>query len=287
MKKRDGFSLIELLIGVTLLSFIGLASIRVMNNSFRIKDTVLKEDAEFFQVETAMARLRADIEQIYSPLYYSNVKVPGIQLPGQPLSSVDKEKFSRSERFAFESQTGHPVPIFTMPDRKSFEFMTTSNRRLLENSKQSEYAWVRYSLENMNPDDLPEDEELPAGRQGLKKLVRSVSNRNIFEDAPNEIEKSKKFTLMSYVKDIKFLFWGPKKKKYLEDIKEVPNGKHLLRGVKVEITWINKQEQEEVISQTFRPIWPYYEPEDLLKLQKEADAKSNQKSKKKDPNEGP
>lgn len=262
----QGMTLVEILIAITLLSFIGLGTVTMMDNSFQTKESVLKEDDESLQIESAMARLEWDFSQIFSPLYYSRKKVPGIN-GKQGISQQSDNRFGRSQRFVYENQAGHPVPRFFNPDERTFEFMTASNRRKMENSRQSDYAWVRYSL---MPSAVDPDETV-AKRRGLMDLVRTYSADNPYTDDDRALEEVKHYKLLTHVSRLRFRFWDPVKAKYVDSTREVQGLEHILWGLQVEVTWVNTNGVEETVTKTFRPIWPKQEIEDLAKLQAEAD----------------
>jgi len=268
-KSIIGMSLIEILIAITLLAFIGLGTITMMDNSFQIKESVLKEDNESLQVEAAMSRFEKDFSQIYSPLFYSRKKVAGINTK-LGISQVDERKYSGNRRFVFEDQYGHPVPRIFNPDAKTIEFFTSSNRRKMENIKQSDYAWARYTLVPSAPDP----KETNPKRTGLYDFVRAYSADNPYSDDDRDLEDIKHFKLLTHVSKLKFYFWDPVKLKFVESLREVQGMAHLLWAIQVELTWIDSAGISNTTKRTFRSIWPKQEIEDLARMQAEVDRAS-------------
>ena len=74
MENNKGFSLLEILISITLLSIMMVFVIDITNDSLDTKDTVLAEDQELFQAEMAVNRIVTDISHMYNPLFYAAEK---------------------------------------------------------------------------------------------------------------------------------------------------------------------------------------------------------------------
>ena len=66
-----GFSLVEVMISLVLLSFLMMGTYVMVDNSQRTKETVSTEDRAMLQVQMAFNRLEADFSQIYSPAYFA------------------------------------------------------------------------------------------------------------------------------------------------------------------------------------------------------------------------
>ena len=76
-KQGDGgFSLIEVIIAIGLMAFLGMTIIQTNTNASKQHERIIKEDTQFIQADMAMERIEADLTQIYSPLYFSGPKQP-------------------------------------------------------------------------------------------------------------------------------------------------------------------------------------------------------------------
>jgi prepilin-type N-terminal cleavage/methylation domain-containing protein len=87
-----GFTLIEVLIAILLLSFITIGVVTITENAMNTKDRTTQLNEDNLQIETAMSRFEWDFSQIYSPLYFStpmtfNSAVPGGAV-GNPAAGV-------------------------------------------------------------------------------------------------------------------------------------------------------------------------------------------------------
>lgn len=264
---QAGFTLIEVLIAITLLSFIMLSVVNTTDDSIRRKDTTINEDNEYLQVETAMSRVDWDISQAYSPLYFSHEMKP------DNLSAEEGEAYNRlvanyqtNDRFAFPSYDALPVPVYKLEDKNTLTFFTTSNRRKLKNIKQSHYAWVQYTIEN--------DDNISSTTEGAAKgiLVRKFAPNDVYNTEAVDWSRIKSQVLLRNVEKLTFEFWNPSTKKWVESLDVIKNGNHLFRGVKVTLDWIDPNGIEVKFIRVFRPIYPKFEPEDMYKLEKENDA---------------
>ena len=296
-----GFTLIEILIAITLLAFITLAVVSVTENAFLTKDRTTELNKNNLQIETAMSRFEWDFSQIYSPLYFSTVMnlnqnntnqfgndggatngivqdqggAQGTQGATQgginsPMMQQYFEqlvtRFERNEHFSSVSKEGFPVPRFYSPDKSTFEFFTSSNRRKLENTKQSHFAWVRYALapqqELSNDDDNEESASIP---KSLKSLVRYYTADDPYSDKRiniEDVERVKGAVLLRNVESLEFQFWDFNRRKWETNIKTVPGGENLLRGIRMIVVWYDSTGNKRTNSRIFRTHWPMVTPQD-------------------------
>ena len=70
-KQGDGgFSLIEVIIAIGLMAFLGMTIIQTNTNASKQHERIIKEDTQFIQADMAMERIEADLTQIYSPFTF-------------------------------------------------------------------------------------------------------------------------------------------------------------------------------------------------------------------------
>lgn len=266
-----GFTLIEILIAITLLSFVMMSVVSITGGSIETKDRVLSEDSEYLQVETAMSRLEWDISQAYSPLYFSHEMKP------QNLNENEGEAYNQlvanyqnNNRFAFPSYDSLPVPVYKFEDKNTITFFTTSNRRKLKNLKQSHFAWVKYTLES--DDDI--DSSIEGAAKGAAKgiLVRKFMPHDVFHKESIAWDDVKSQILLRNVESVNYEFWNPKTRKWVDNLDIIEQGNHLFRGVKILLKWIDPDGIEVDIIRVFRPLFPNFTPEDMYKLETQSDA---------------
>lgn len=273
-----GFTLIEIMIAMLLLSFLMISVILMTNNSFDVKDRTLVQDENNLKIYTALQRIEWDISHAYSPLYYEKIMEPTDlaikKIASTPAAPEDepaadpslqasrqifetlKQRISSNRNFKELSVTALPVPNFELKSKDDFIFYTIGNRRKFSDSKESFYAWVRYRLE----DQEASEEDTPAELQGLKRLVRYFVPQDPFSLAEIDYDKVKPFTLMRNVKALKFEFWSNKNEKFVDSLKE-SGEPFVFRAVKITITWLDDFAAEQEIEHIMTPLYPFFDLE--------------------------
>ena len=210
--QAKGFSLIEVMVAIAILSFIVMAIVSVTGSSQDTAVRVVEEDRQILQVETAMSRLEWDISQIYSPLYFSHAMEPtGLnETQGQAYNQMI-EGYATNPRFAFPSYEGLPVPIYASEDKNSFTFFTTSNRRKFRNVKQSHFAWVRYSLKDPAEVGSPREGEIGEEEEEEETgmvLTRKFVAEDVFNQEEIQWDDVKSQALLRNIEKLVFEFWN-------------------------------------------------------------------------------
>ncbi len=265
MKKQffssQGFSILEILIAISLLSFITLGVISLTNDSINTRERISKEDKEKMQIVTALNVMDWDFSHLYSPLYYAK-KLPLKGRITEEIYNRIQDRYERNPHFGFTDIEGRPVPTFENPDKNTFEFFTNSNRRRQANSQQSNFAWVKYTLESEpakeQADDAASD---PSGRF---RLVRYFSAENPYKaeklNASTDGNTVKAQVVLDNVEEIEFLFWNAENQKFVAPLTAAPGAVNMIRALQVKITWKDKLGGVQKIIKTYRPLWPVYDP---------------------------
>ena len=268
LKKQDGFTLIEVLIAITLLSAVMIGIITLTDNTFDTADRVIREDEERLALETAFSRMEWDLSQLYTPLYFSHLLKPeGMSEDEGEIYNSIIDKYQRNSRFNLLSYDYIPVPLFKIEDKTTLTVFTNANRRKLENLKQSNFAWIQYSLE-------PNDEEIPEGIeqttakevQSSKMLIRKIQNSNVYGSSQIEWDKIKSQVLFRKVNKLKYEFWNKETDKWTDNIELIKNGANHIKGIKVTMDYYDQDNLEKTTVRIFRPLYPDFEPEDMYKF---------------------
>lgn len=256
-----GFSLIEVMISITILAAISLSIVTIQEDAQNSKEAIVAEDKDWLQVETAFARFEWDISHIFSPLYYSHaMRNDQLQTEEeQEAYNIIVEPYATNENFAFPSYDAHPVPIFKFENKNTFEFFTTSNRRKFRNSKQSNYAWVRYTIEDFSEKNTDKT---------TKALVRYFYADNPFTADAIAWDKIKAQILLRNVENLKFEFWDNSQRKWFNGLDLIQDGAHKLDAVKVILEWLSKDNQKLKFERIFRPLFLNFKPENMYQFNK-------------------
>jgi prepilin-type N-terminal cleavage/methylation domain-containing protein len=271
---QKGFSLLEVLIAITLLSFVMLAILSVTENSTVTKERVSKEDRESLQIETAMAKLKWDFIHIYTPLF-SNVRMQFSE-DEEELQELILGRFRENRRFEGPDYDGKPIPLYEN-DRQSFEFYTAGNRRKYQDQKESRFAWVKYTVETVKS-SMEEGED-------TKALVRYYSAKNPYGNERLDTSKIKPQVLLEGIESVKFFYWDPKNRRFQDSLDLVEEGTTKIRGLKVEISWKDSADFVRKTVRIFRALFPDFQPEDPYKLiEEQIKAEENEEKKEGDAN---
>ena len=279
-RDQSGFSLLEILIALTIMGFLSISLFTITNDNIDTKDTIIKEDREFLQLYTAMYRMDKDFSQIYSPLYFSSLEIAKKgsntdntydSTPSYAQdSSTTKYKYQVSENFPLATVKSQPVPAVTQEEKNSLRFMTSANKRFFEDQKQSRHAWVEYYLAADDREDFA-----TADYQLMRKEVKEdVYNPDL------DFEKVKGHVLLRGIKEFKLEFYSRDQEKWVDNLKLIStNEKYTPRSLRVTLTWVdlNKAEHEHV--RIFRPYWPYFDVvKDETDRQTQTNSTSNSKN---------
>jgi prepilin-type N-terminal cleavage/methylation domain-containing protein len=256
INNNHGFSLIEIMIAISMLALITLAIISIQSNSRNTKDRVVNEDRALLQVETAFERFDWDFSHIYSPMYFSH------EARFNPMGSPEEKQFfeqqqlknARNERFGLTSFDNLPVPTFTYPDKQTLIFFTLANRRKIRDEKTSNFAWVKYTLEKDDSADASANSQM---------WVRYFSTEDPFSEDAINWGKIRKQILLRNVTGLKMELWGENMKKWFSDAGAVDKSANLIRGIKLTLNWLDFNGIEETFTRVFTPLFPYFKPEDM------------------------
>ena len=228
-RKMAGFSLIEMMISLVILSFLMMGVYTMVDNSQNAKDSITVEDNAVLQVQLALNRLDSDFSQIYSPLYFSAKK---------GLKHSSEESYRYSDQFPEVTAEGHPVPFLDKSDDGTLTFMSSSNRRKMQDIKQSRWVWVQYALEDDGSSQAWVRKSI-AGNPFVEQLYWDQIRSQV---------------LLRKVASVHFWFWDVEKKEWVEELQSL---KKKVYAMKVELTWYDANNIEQSNTRVFRTLWPW------------------------------
>jgi prepilin-type N-terminal cleavage/methylation domain-containing protein len=253
--KQLGFTLVEVLIAIVLLGFVSLYTYKMVDNNTDTKDRVLKEDNLLMQTLTAMNRIDNDISQIYSPLYAFTKNDP---TQSNQTNQVTEYNSPSDQNPTFEGRTKNSmvIPQFISDDKSSIQFLTTANRRKTANSKESRYAWVKYSLQGSTDDEDRKFGGYELVRQILPTNIYSKDVLGILKDTGSPNAKAQ--VILTHIKSLEFSFWDERSKKFVTSLQELNENKNLIRSLKLELVWVDETNNEQKIEKNFRVLYPVF-----------------------------
>jgi type II secretory pathway pseudopilin PulG len=260
LRSEEGLTLLEIMIAIVLLAFVMFGVIAIIDNSQNTKDRTIQLDRDNLQIETAMSRIEWDFSQVWSPLYFTQRFTGNLDPSTNPGVEEVAYLYENHPRFRQPSKEGLPIPKFLLREKNEIIFLTTSNRRKLEDQKQSHFMWVRYYVGESTIEDTTE------GAGGVEKTVKSLM-RQVFPDDPwakeeLTIDTTRSAVLLENIESLEFLFWNRATRKWESNLATIVDGEALWRGMQVNLTWLDSKGQERKTSRWLRPLWPSTIPQD-------------------------
>lgn len=258
-----GFTLIEILVALTLMSLMMISIYNVVDNNIDTKDKVTEEDREFLQVYLAIDRIERDLSMMFTPLFYDTLpKAAGAEANGESVNPSANTPSSTSrpinDFFPQVSERGHIVPLFQLIDKGEIAFFSSSHRRFVEGQKESNFQWVRYTFDSAEDGDA----------EGTSRLYRQTVTQNIYDPAM-DLDKARSFLLLKGVKSLIFEYWEPERARWVESYDFQKNRPPL--SIRVTLQWLSKEREEEepeVFTRVIRPYFPQFDPsQDLQQSQ--------------------
>ena len=214
------------------------------------KERVVKEDRQTIQSLVAIGRIDSDLSQIYNPLFSHGKIVPKAS---DGIDAYAESSSGSNGSFDGMTTSGSLIPQIKSEDKSTLIFLTLANRRKIADSKESRFAWIKYSIKPMESDpENPDDKTI-----GLYELVRQSIATDIF-NSTQDWSKPKFQVVMEKIKSFEFYFWDERSKKFTTSIQELNENKNLIRYLKVSIVWIDADNNEQKIEKSFRALFPFF-----------------------------
>ncbi len=253
-------TLIEVMIAIAILGFIMVAVVGITDNAYNSKERTTLINQDNLSAETALERLEADFSQIWSPLYFSQ-PFSGTMDPNTNPGVVEMVYlYERHPRLKMPSKEGLPIPIFRSREKSEFIFLTTANRRRVENQKQSQFMWVRYYLGDGPKRDLPEGAAQVGGSN--KALLRQTFADDVWSKDELDFEGTRAAVLLENVEEMEFQFWSTRTRKWETNLMTIPQGDMLQRGIQISLKWTDSRGIKRSTIRWMRPLWPAVVPAD-------------------------
>jgi type II secretion system protein J len=134
LRESKGFTLIEVLIAIALLSLMSIAIFQVTTRSFDINFRLGKESTDYISVVLTLQNVESDLSQIFTPVFEPNAKntPPQMNTPEFWSETVRLDGLRRSR---------------LKGTKEKISFITNGNRRVEENSPQSDFLKVVWEIE--------------------------------------------------------------------------------------------------------------------------------------------
>jgi prepilin-type N-terminal cleavage/methylation domain-containing protein len=263
MKNTKGFTLIEVLVSIFLLSMMAFSIIKITDQSTTTKIETIKEDNDFLRIYSALYTIQWDINHFYSPLFQQprlqiNKLAPNINSTEEERQSFSEfernivAQFRTNKRFSGYSDNGDLIPRLLKESNNTMTFLSNGYRRKNLNEKKSQLAWITYTLEDPTNDDieaLKEKEQKEDVKPG-KNLVRYIDAANPFSPDPSSKDDLFPQVVMEKVINMEWSFWDRKKKAF-SLIENYTEEHQPITSFKVKIEYLDLYDQEQQVEKIF------------------------------------
>lgn len=271
LNNQYGFTLVEVLIAIVLMSFVAFTTLQITDSSINTKENVTKEDREIVQVVTLMNRLDADFSESYSPLFFDAKESPNVANSAANLDepSNDLSYFESNKNFYARTKSGFLIPHFTAEEKGSVIFLATAHRRRMEGKKESRFVWIKYSTRTSTPDEDDAEE-----KRAELELIRQVYMSDVYA---KEVDWSKipPQIILNNIKELEFQFWDERTKKFTANVNDLNENRYNVRSMKVAFTWVDPTKNEQYFEKSFRTLYPYFNPKQDEMLNNQGGSNSN------------
>jgi prepilin-type N-terminal cleavage/methylation domain-containing protein len=206
-----GFTLIEVLISVVVLTFISLGIYQLTTQTFRLRDSLSIEGEFYNSIRLAMNVLGRDVAAIYTP---ELMKPPTPQPSGNPAGGVVAAAPPDVDfQNLLSTDAGRTTPFWLPAIEKSglrpshfigtdlkISFLALSHVRIYRDAPDSIFAKISYELVHDENPGVP-------GVTDALMLVRTESTNAFDDDDRRDRNYSRKLPLLHGIKKLKYRYW--------------------------------------------------------------------------------
>jgi general secretion pathway protein J len=156
---QEGFTLLEVLISMTVLVFISFAIFQATTETYRLRESLLVEGDFYNAIRLAVNIIQRDVSLIYSPLPLAPPKPPQNTPPNtNQMEVIMNDDLGRTFQFwspALHTNGIRPSRFVGGEDKMSF--LSVSHMRIYRDSHESEFAKISYEIKkDSNTKDYPD-----------------------------------------------------------------------------------------------------------------------------------
>ena len=218
---KKGFTLIEVLVSIAILSYIMVAVWSSTSQSFDAKERFEKRDAIYHEGRVAMRKLGDDLNMAFL------IKPPGARI------GLTAEGLPTTTEIATRPR---PITFFIGEDngeRDSLRFTSLSNLRLFRNAKESEQIKVRYAVEAA-PDD-------PNVLNLVRTYATSLDEKDVVEGVSYKVAEN--------IREFNLEYFDPRKQEWVRvwDSLKIDWKDRLPRAVRMTLSFPDPDDDRESI----------------------------------------
>lgn len=198
-RRQYGFTLIEMMIAMTILAFIALGVYSNTTQTYKLRESVEQEGDFYNAIRVTLDLLGRDISQMYSPSVAA--------LPGETSKSQNTTQPDNSGSFG-DQPPAEPTDFWDSPinqfgvrpsrfqgDAGKIMFVTNGHTRLFRDAPESDFETIVYALED-------DSDTANARRTTLVKRANTAA----FEMVEDTKDTELRYVLLTGVKKLEFSF---------------------------------------------------------------------------------
>jgi prepilin-type N-terminal cleavage/methylation domain-containing protein len=219
---EQGFTLIEVLISITLLIIISLSIYQATTQTYRYRDTLIREGDFYNGIRLSMGIMERDITLLFSPKlmnpYFSPAPRPGTTDPNQPVDQpfggaplVQDPALAELMSSELSQVTDYWLGVTDktairdsrfVGTEDSIRFVSASHQRIYRNYPESDFVKILYEMR----------EDTDEGAIDGTRVLYKIEDPNVFDDIEKRGDTSKQYALLPGIKSLKFRYYRKDKK---------------------------------------------------------------------------
>ena len=199
--RQSGFTLIEMIIAMTLLAFISVGTYSLTSSSFSLREKLEAENDFYNSIHTALYQLDRDFSMIYTPQLKAMpqaMSFADVLQPGLNAANTAGEMFDPGIATQFWGTNVNRFRIrlsrFT-GEKDKVQFISNSHVRVYRDSRESEFAKIVYTME---------DEPVDGSKLNTAKALIRYEDPVVFVDDGRRSETDIRYALLQKIKSLKF-----------------------------------------------------------------------------------
>jgi prepilin-type N-terminal cleavage/methylation domain-containing protein len=211
LNSESGFTLLEVLISIIVLSFISLGIYQATSETYKLREELLNESDFYSTIRLTMGVMQRDVTLMYSPIVllpqaspspalaggFQSVPNPGAR-PSPSFLQTDPDLAQESDFWGPALDKTGIRPSRFVGTEKKISFISSSHIRLYKDTQESTFAKVTY--------ELVTDEFDPSSQM----LVKTESF-DAFQMEERKDTSKRIYPLMHGIKTLKFRFYNKNK----------------------------------------------------------------------------
>jgi general secretion pathway protein J len=207
-RNNYGFTLLEVLIAISLLVVISLAIYQATTETYRLRDTLMNEGDFHNGIRLSMSVMERDVSQLYSPI----LMVPEKKGPPAPADAQDMEAILATDQgrttdfwTAAVDKTGIRPSRFIGTEKK-MSFISVSHIRMYKNTPESEFAKITYELQSDRNQD---------GKDTSTNVLVKTESPNAFLEEDYKDKMKHIYPLLHGVTKLHYRYYRKEKEEWL------------------------------------------------------------------------